>query len=79
MSRTQIVCAHGDLSIVVQWGVWKEREAAGETARGESVEESAEMGERSVLGIAKGVAGGPAGAGCANALLAYYAVVVVLG
>jgi hypothetical protein len=45
-------------------------EAAGETARGLPGGESAEKGERSVLGIAKRRPGGPAGAGCAVALLA---------
>jgi hypothetical protein len=39
-------------------------EAAGETARGLPGGESAEKGERSVLGIAKRRPGGPAGAGC---------------
>lgn len=43
---------------------------AGETARGESFGESAGRGGRSVLGIAKRSPGGPAGAGCAAALLA---------
>lgn len=45
-------------------------EAVGETAREEIGGECAVMGERSVLGIAKRRPVGPAGAGCAVALLA---------
>jgi hypothetical protein len=44
-------------------------EAAGETARGLPGGESAEKGERSVLGIAKRRPGGPAGAGCPRLVL----------
>lgn len=45
-------------------------EAAEETAHGVSVVESAVEEKRSVLGIAIRCPGGPAGAGCAVALLA---------
>ena len=54
------------------------REAAGETAHGLSFAESVVWRERSVLGMPKRCPGGPAGAVCANALLAKNAVVFVL-
>jgi len=55
-----------------------EKEAAGEIARGWSGEEFGAKGETAVLGIAKRRPDGPAGLGCAYALLALYAVVFVL-
>jgi hypothetical protein len=67
------------LSAVVLLEVLRGREVGKETGHGVSGVESAARGETAVLGIAKKVPGGPAGAGCAAALLAYIAVMFVLG
>ena len=52
---------------------------AEEIEPGVSGVESVVMREYSVLGMTQRRPRGPAGAGCASALLAYYAVIVVLG